>query len=185
METLCNDSPAADAADAADTPAHDPDVTMPTTDIVVSSDATLNGCVSPHGRQRIRSRHISRHIRMCGHVQSGSMLPSTHSMAKHGTHDTSMSIASVRTMTYLYLAMALLQFSGVAIARYAVLRDMGCDHAVCQQVSLTCASPHTTEEVMRVLKAAIFLYHKGTLRHPSAYVHRGLQEIAKKATKRR
>ena len=81
--------------------------------------------------------------------------------------------------------MALLQFSGVASARYAVLRDMGCDDVVCQQVSLTCASPHATEEVMRVLKAAIFLYHKDTLRHPSAYVHRGLQEIAKKATNRR
>jgi hypothetical protein len=78
-----------------------------------------------------------------------------------------------------------LQFSGVAIARYAVLRDMGCDHAVCQQVSLTCASPHTTEEVMRVLRSAIFKYHQGTLRNPSSYVHHGLQEIAKKATNRR
>ena len=182
---MYNDAPAADAADASDAPAHDPDVAMPTADMVVSSDATLNGCVSPHGRQRIRSRHISRHIRMWGHVQSGSRLPSTHSMPTHGTHDTSMSIASVRTMTYLYLAMALLQFSGVAIARYAVLRDMDCDHAVCQQVSLTCASRHATEEVMRVLKSVIFKYHQGTLRNPSSYLHRGLQEIATKATKRR
>ena len=171
--------------DAADAPAHDPAVAMPTRAIVVSSDATLNGCVSPHGRHRIRSRHISRHIRMWGHVQSGSMLPSTHSMPKHGTHDTSMSIASVRKVTYLYLSMTSSQFIGVAIARYSVLCDMGCDHAVCQQVALTCTNRHRTDEVMRVLKSVIFKYHQGTLRNPSSYVHHGLQEIAKKATNRR
>ena len=171
--------------DAADAPAHDPAVAMPTEAIVVSSDATLNGCVSPHGRQRIRSRNISRHISMCGHVQSGSMLPSTHSMAKHGTHDTSMSIASVRTVTYLYLSMTSSQFIGVAIARYSVLGAMGCDDAVSKQVALTCQNQHMTEEVMRLLRTIFFLYHKGTLRDPSSYMHRGLQDIAKKATKRR
>ena len=91
--------------DAADAPAHDPAVAMPTEAIVVSSDATLNGCVSPHGRQRIRSRNISRHTIMRGNVQIGSMSQSTHSMATHGAHGTSTSIAFVRTVTYVYLSM--------------------------------------------------------------------------------
>ena len=122
---------------------------------------------------------------MCGHVQSGSVLPSTHSMAKHGTHDTSMSIASVCTVTYLYLSMTSSQFIGVAIARYNVLCTMGCDDAVSKQVALTCQNQHMTEEVMRLLRMTFFLYHKGTLRSPSSYVHSGLQDIVKKTTKRR
>ena len=113
------------------------------------------------------------------------MLPSTHSTAKHGTHDTSISIASVRAVTYLYLSMTSSQFNGVAIARHIVLGAIGCDDAVSKQVALTCQNQHMTEEVMRLLKSTFFMHHKGTLRNPSSYLHRGLQDIAKKATKRR
>ena len=119
---------------------------------------------------------------MCGHVQSGSMLPSTHSMAKHGTHDTSMSIASVRKVTYLYLSMTSSQFIGVAIARYSVLRDMDCDDAACEQVTLTCVDQHTTAEVMRVLRSLIFKFHQGTIRTAArSYLYRSIQEISKKS----